>query len=242
MSFATPSRPGAVPTPHGATSPSAGRPEPARRPSVSRSCCPLLSPLGEAEGSRGMHSPRWGYQRPRARDDVVRACAGRAEPGRLSARPGVYLMTSHVPTSDWHCGQTANCCHRQLRAADACLTAQVARHPRSRISDGVELVGPLRPQALRVRHGYWLAASWRLETAQVGAKARRLTWMGGGGIDGGRAAAPAAMSWLANSRLPVAEAGQATPRAGELHDLRGHERDTADAHRADGHRAGRPVV
>ena len=35
--------------------------------------------------------------------------------------------------------------------------------------------------------------------------------MGGGGIDGDRAAAPAAMSWLANSRLPVAEAGQATP-------------------------------
>jgi hypothetical protein len=87
-----------------------------------------------------------------------------AEPGRLSARPGVYLMTSHVPTSDWHCGQTANCCHRQLRAADACLTAQVARHPRSRISDGMELAGPLRLQALRARHGYWLAASWRLET------------------------------------------------------------------------------
>ena len=35
--------------------------------------------------------------------------------------------------------------------------------------------------------------------------------MGGGGIDGGRAAAPAAMSRLANSRLPLAEAGQATP-------------------------------
>lgn len=36
--------------------------------------------------------------------------------------------------------------------------------------------------------------------------------MGGGGIDGDRAAAPAAMSWLANSRLPLAEAGQ--PRQG----------------------------
>ena len=76
----------------------------------------------------------------------------------------------------------------------------------------MELVGPLRPQALRVRHGYWLAASWRLETAQVGAKARRLTWMGGGGIDGGRAAAPAAMSWLANSRLPLLK--RAKPRQG----------------------------
>jgi hypothetical protein len=169
MSFATPSRPGAVPRRTGPRPP-VGGPARTRTPSVGVPVLlPAASPLGEAEGSRG-DAARGCTRRGgvtsgrRARDDVVRACASRAEPGRLSARPGVYLMTSHVPTSDWHCGQTANCCHRQLRAADACLTAQVARHPRSRISDGMELVGPLRPQALRARHGYWLAASWRLET------------------------------------------------------------------------------
>jgi hypothetical protein len=167
MSFATPSRPCAVPRRTGHVPPSAGRPEPARRPSAPRSCCPLLSPLGEAEGSRGMRLvDAFAAVGLPAADGLATTWLelAQAEPGRLSARPGVYLMTSHVPTSDWHYGQTANCCHRQLRAADACLTAQVARHPRSRISDGMELGGPLRPQALRVRHGYWLAASWRLET------------------------------------------------------------------------------
>ena len=204
MSFATPSRPGAVPRRTGPRPP-VGQPR-TRTPSVGvRSCCPLLSPIGEAEGSRG-DAARGCTRRGGSRaagglaTTLVRACASRAEPGRLSARPGVLLMTSHVPTSDWHCGQAANCCHRQLRAADACLTAQVARHPRSRISDGMELVGPLHPpQALRARHGYWLAASWRLETRPGRCETRRLTCMGGGGIDGDRAGSASRCAGWSNS-------------------------------------------
>ena len=217
MSFATPSRPGAVPRRTGPRPP-VGGPARTRTPSVGVPVLlPAASPLGEAEGSRG-DAARGCTRRGgvtsgrRARDDVVRACASRAEPGRLSARPGVYLMTSHVPTSDWHCGQTANCCHRQLRAADACLTAQVARHPRSRISDGMEPVGPLRPQALRARHGYWLAASWRLETRPGRCETRRLTCMGGGGIDGDRAAAPALRAGWRTRGFPLLK--RAKPRQG----------------------------